>query len=96
MNYTEKTLQSGKIVHLRPLTWEEYWDVTQTQIQYSEDVTAKKDIGLETMRYTREKPLQYCVQDWEQLKSELTLPDVLEIEAITKEISKAPVAEGNL
>ncbi len=101
MQYTEKTLHGGKVVNIRPLTWEEYWDINLERLTLSQDISAdphvKKDevLFLEKTRTVREKPLSYCVQDWSTLKAELSLPEVLEIEKHIDAISKAPVAEGN-
>ncbi len=101
MNYTEKTLHSGKVVQIRPLTWEEYWNINLERLKMSQDISAdpheKKDevLFLEKTRTIREKPLNYCVQGWAELKLELSLSEVLELEKHIDDVSKAPVAEGN-
>ena len=46
-------------------------------------------------RESRERTLSACVQSWEAIRREISLPEVLEIEKLIEELSQSPVLTGN-
>ncbi len=95
MKYQAKKLVSGREVHIRPLSWKEFWNFSLEGANIAENKEATSTELLQTHRLRREKELKACVERWPDLVDELTLPEVLEIESLIAEISKAPVREGN-
>lgn len=92
--YEHKTLTSGREVAIRPLSWDEFWELGRLRLEVAgraNDAAALFDAS----REIRERTLSACVQDWESVKCGLSLPEVLEIEQVIEEISKIPVLEGN-
>ena len=81
--YQDHTLKSGRVVGMRPLTWDEYWDIQKTHLMGLKDLQEKgeavtdAEFRLELMlahKDFREKPLALCVKDWDAIKSELLMP----------------------
>ena len=102
--YQDHTLKSGRVVGLRPLLWPEYWDIQKTHLLGLKDLQ-ERGKTITDVEYTleltlaqkdfREKPLALCVNDWDSLNSELTMPEVVEIESTLQEISKITILSGN-
>ena len=93
-NYTKKTLKSGREVDIRPLSWAEFWEFNLARTK-SIDANAKPTEIINASRDSRERVLDACAKDWASLRADVSLPEVLELEVLIDEISKAPIAEGN-
>ena len=93
-NYIKKTLKSGREVDIRPLSWDEFWEFSLARTE-NIDANAKPIEIIKASRDARERLLSACVQDWANLRIVASLPEVLELEVLIDEISKAPIAEGN-
>ena len=102
--YQDHTLKSGRVVGMRPLTWDEYWDIQKAHLMGLKDLQEKgeaiteEEYRLELMlahKDFREKPLALCVKDWDAIKSELLMPDVVEMEDKLRQISQITILSGN-
>lgn len=102
--YQDHTLKSGRVVGMRPLTWDEYWDIQKTHLMGLKDLQEKgeavtdAEFRLELMlahKDFREKPLALCVSDWDAIKSELLMPEVVELEKTLQQISQITILSGN-
>lgn len=100
-DYTEHTLHSGKIVNLRPLTWEEYWSLGDQRLDVinfipadQHNIAQRKEF-LQKTRELRQSPLEWCVENWEEIKATINMAEVLEIEKIINSMSELPILEGN-
>lgn len=102
--YQDHTLKSGRVVGMRPLTWDEYWDIQKTHLMGLKDLQEKgeavtdAEFRLELMlahKDFREKPLALCVNDWDAIKSELLMPEVVELEKTLQQISQITILSGN-
>lgn len=92
--FTSKKLQSGREVYIRPLSWNEFWEFGIQRTESIHENASASEI-LQASRNARERALCACVQHWSNLCNELSLPEVLEIEKLIDDISKAPILEGN-
>ena len=102
--YQDHTLKSGRVVGMRPLTWNEYWEIQKTHlmglkaVQEKGEAITEADFRLELMlahKDFREKPLALCVKDWDIIKSELLMPEVVEMEDTLRQISQITILSGN-
>jgi len=102
--YAEQTLSTGRTVEIRPLGWDEYWDIQKSHLLALKDLQEKSksisDIDYtlaltDAQRASREASLALCVNDWATLHAELSMPEVVELSEIIKSISKMGIMLGN-
>lgn len=102
--YAEQTLSTGRTVEIRPLGWDEYWDIQKSHLLALKNLQEKsKSISdvdytlalTDAQRASREAPLALCVNDWATLHAELSMPEVVELSEIIKSISKMGIMLGN-
>lgn len=101
MQYQEKTLSSGRVVSIRPLSWQEYWEMGEQRLaltkplSVTEKTAEQKLAEMRELRALREQPLRWCVQDFDTIAAECSLADIVELEQLINALSEAPVREGN-
>ena len=102
--YEKKTLQSGREVELRPQKWAEYWKMQRLRLedlsatQAAMDSLSEPERLLKIMDFNlawRERPLAACVKDWAEIRDDLSLPEVVELEEMLKAISRVGILGGN-
>ena len=105
MQYQEKTLNSGRVVSIRPLSWGEFWELGEKRLSAQNKVAqaAQEEKSydnelraLHEMRILREQPLRWCVQDFDTLSAECSVAEITEIEMLINSLSERSVREGNL
>ena len=92
--YEQKTLSSGRVVEIRPLSWNEFWEMGRMRLEAANDNSEPLYV-LSASREARERPLAACVRDWDNIRGEVSLPEVLEMEQLVDKASRNPVLEGN-
>ena len=104
MDYTQHSLATGRVVEMRPLGWDEYWQIQKDNVLAMQEAEKKAEsmnpleytlVFFDTQRAAREHLLAPCVKDWESMRGELLMPEVVEIEETLKKISRIPVQLGN-
>lgn len=102
--HVDHTLASGRVVGLRPITWQEYWDIQKKHLMGLKALEDKKaeisnlDHTLEFVqlqRDMREGPLSLCVNEWDSIKGILTMPEVVEVENAVRNLSRIEILSGN-
>lgn len=102
--HEKHTLQTGKVVEIRPYGWKEFWDLQRERLSEGKDLEeSSKDMGMfdrqialtDFQQKWRERPLAFCVENWSELQPVLSLSEVREIEGILKRISESEVLAGN-
>lgn len=100
-DYTVHTLPSGKEVHIRPMTWDEYWQRGEERLEVTSILEGINITSAERKEYLcrsrafREKVLQECVENWEEIKGNISFADVVALERLVDQVSMGPVLEGN-
>lgn len=101
MHFQEKTLNSGRVVSIRPLSWQEFWELGERRIALSKPLSVKeksteeKLAEMRELRTLREQPLRWCVQDFDSLSVECSVAEITEIEQLINSLSESSVREGN-
>lgn len=104
MDYTQFTLATGRMVEMRPIGWDEYWNIQKDNILAMQEAEKKAEsmtplaytlVFFDTQRAAREHLLAPCVKDWDSMRGDLLMPEVVEIEESLKKISRIPVQLGN-
>lgn len=104
MNYVQHTLSTGRVVEMRPIGWDEYWQIQKDNVlsmqRVENDAKTMDNLEftlafLDVQRESREHLIAPCVQDWESIRGDLLMPEVVEIENELKKISQITVQLGN-
>lgn len=100
--YVQYTLKSGREVSVRPMTWNEFWDIGEKRLDMQETsskattISAQKQ-ALKEQREFLELPLTLCVESFVEnaLSSTLSRAEVRELQDIINELSEPEVTLGN-
>lgn len=87
----------------RPLLWEEFWELGKARLQTINDINElNKQNNLESqlaahekLRVLREQSLKLAVRDFDKIKSNLSVKDILIIEEFINALSKPELELGN-
>ena len=97
MEYQERKLSSGRVVYIRPLTWNEFWELGERRLESKSLVegTAGGADALRAVRLLRELPLRLCVRDFDVFAGQCSVAEIVEMERAIDALSEVPVREGN-
>lgn len=101
--YQEKKLSTGRVVHIRPLTWDEFWRLGEHRLALEQKMSAPAKAAepvnqLDAMRAARtlrELPLTWCVENFAELVADCSVAEFKELELTLNAMSETPVREGN-
>ena len=104
MKFEAKTLPSGRTVNLRGRTYTE-WETCEAErvaqletigklIADGNAIAAEVAVQRQFVA-SREKKLALCVENWSELRGQLSLRDVTAIETLSGKMEQAEIAAGN-
>lgn len=101
-SYVEHKLNSGLIVNIRPMSWEEFWKIGEKRLEAIDaantaDTLAARKQALQMQRDLAELPFEMCIKNFDDDMSKiLSRHDVHELQNIINTISTPEIERGNL
>lgn len=103
--YEEHTLATGRVVHIRPLPYDQFEEIEDLRLKQMEESvrlyeenkpTRGSMVVLALERDVRRRKLGACVQDFDTLRADMSITDVRQIEGIIDRVSFAEAVRENL